>query len=91
MKIPRFICLLLEMEDVFFAASFACAKTGKRIAARIAMIAITTKSSMSVNAFFIALEFQLFFIASAHPVQLATSKIDRSVRGNGGLESLTEC
>src|SRR5579862_4582423 len=32
------------------AFSRACAKTGKRIAARIAMIAITTRSSISVKA-----------------------------------------
>src|SRR5690242_19242191 len=31
------------------ACSRACAKTGKRIAARIAMIAITTRSSMRVK------------------------------------------
>jgi hypothetical protein len=36
------------------AFSRALAKTGKRMAARIAMIAITTRSSMSVNAFRIA-------------------------------------
>jgi hypothetical protein len=38
------------MQTVFFAASFAWAKTGKRIAAKIAIIAITTSNSMSVNA-----------------------------------------
>ena len=43
------ICLLLERSAAFFAASFACAKTGKRIAARMAMMAITTRSSMSVK------------------------------------------
>src|SRR5689334_9516783 len=43
-------CLMLLRLDVCFAAALARAKTGKRIAARIAMIAITTKSSMSVNA-----------------------------------------
>ncbi len=40
------------MAAVFFAASFACAKTGKRMAAKIAMIAITTRSSIRVSAFF---------------------------------------
>jgi len=33
----------------FFAAVLAWAKTGKRIAARIAIIAITTSNSMSVK------------------------------------------
>jgi hypothetical protein len=35
---------------VFLAATFAWAKTGKRMAARIAMMAITTRSSMRVKA-----------------------------------------
>lgn len=35
-----------------FAAAFACAKTGNTMAARIAMMAITTRSSLSVNARF---------------------------------------
>src|SRR5438067_1122945 len=42
---------MLERQDVFRAAALAWAKTGKRIAARIAMIAITTSSSINVNAF----------------------------------------
>jgi poly(3-hydroxybutyrate) depolymerase len=42
--------LRFEIEEVILAAAFAWAKTGKRIAARIAMIAMTTSSSMSVNA-----------------------------------------
>jgi len=37
---------------VAFAAAFAWAKTGNRIAARIAMIAMTTRSSMRVKARF---------------------------------------
>jgi hypothetical protein len=52
MAAPRFNCLTLDSEDVDFADFFAWAKTGKRIAARMAMIAITTSSSMRVNAFF---------------------------------------
>ena len=39
-----------DISCVFFAASFAWAKTGKRMAARIAMIAMTTRSSMRVKA-----------------------------------------
>lgn len=38
------------MDWVDFAAAFAWAKTGKRIAARIAIMAMTTRSSISVNA-----------------------------------------
>src|SRR5947209_5650484 len=48
--IPRPSCLVLLRHDVFRAASRACANTGKRIAARIAIIAITTSSSIRVNA-----------------------------------------
>src|SRR6478609_7936419 len=43
-------CLTLLRSTVFFAANLAWAKTGNRIAAKIAMIAITTRSSMSVKA-----------------------------------------
>ena len=43
--------MLLWQVD-FRAASLARAKTGNRIAARIAMIAMTTKSSMSVKPLF---------------------------------------
>lgn len=45
------ICLLLETQVVFFAASFARANTGNRIAARMAIIAMTTRSSIRVNPF----------------------------------------
>ncbi len=38
------------MHEMARAFSRACANTGNRIAARIAIIAITTNSSMSVNA-----------------------------------------
>ena len=47
---PSICCLTLERDEVFFAATFAWAKTGKRMAARIAMIAMTTYSSIRVNA-----------------------------------------
>ena len=46
-------CLRLLTLEIFFAAALAWANTGKRIAARIAMIAITTSSSMRVKALFI--------------------------------------
>ncbi len=46
----RSSCLRFERSWVFLAASLAWAKTGNSMAARIAMIAMTTRSSMSVNA-----------------------------------------
>jgi hypothetical protein len=49
MRPPRAICLVLLKQDVAFAAAFAWAKTGNRMAARIAIIAITTKSSIRVK------------------------------------------
>lgn len=54
---------------VFLAASLACAKTGNKIAARIAIMAITTSNSMRVNA--------LFFI-----VLFGSSLIRSGVTGN---------
>ena len=47
---PRPICFRLERQVACRAFSRACAKTGNRMAARIAMIAITTRSSISVKA-----------------------------------------
>src|SRR5438128_7446147 len=44
------ICLQLERQAVCRALSRAWAKNGKRIAARIALMAMTTSSSMRVNA-----------------------------------------
>jgi hypothetical protein len=44
------ICFQLFRHIVFFAAAFAWEKTGNRIAARIAMIAITTSNSIRVKA-----------------------------------------
>src|SRR6185369_12829978 len=43
------ICFSLERQEIARAFSRAWAKTGKRIAARMAMIAMTTRSSMRVN------------------------------------------
>src|SRR5438552_1929780 len=43
------ICLVLERQAAERAFSRAWAKTGNRIAARMAMIAITTRSSISVK------------------------------------------
>src|SRR5437868_2719012 len=49
MRVPSDHCFILERQEVCRAFSRAWAKTGKRIAARMAMIAITTRSSISVN------------------------------------------
>src|SRR6185437_6280091 len=45
----RPICLLLERHDAARAFSRACAKTGKRMAAKIAIMAMTTSSSIRVK------------------------------------------
>src|SRR5579871_1993720 len=49
MREARPICLVLERQDALRALSRACANTGNKIAARMAIIAITTSNSMSVN------------------------------------------
>src|SRR5438067_252074 len=46
---PRATCLRLERQAAWRAFSRAWAKTGKRIAARMAIIAITTSSSIRVK------------------------------------------
>src|SRR5689334_9476608 len=50
MSVARPSCLRLDWQLACRAFSRAWAKTGKRIAARIAMMAMTTSSSMSVKA-----------------------------------------
>src|SRR5947209_36722 len=47
MAVP--ICLVLERQAAERALSRAWAKTGKRMAARMAIMAMTTRSSISVN------------------------------------------
>src|SRR5438445_2377328 len=49
MVAPRAICLRLDRHIVWRAFSLAWAKTGKRMAARMAMIAMTTSSSIRVK------------------------------------------
>src|SRR5437870_8042767 len=46
---PRLICLMFERQLTWRAFSRAWANTGNRMAARIAIIAITTSNSISVN------------------------------------------
>src|SRR5579884_1220868 len=48
--VARPICFVFERQEVLRAASRACANTGKSMAARMAIMAMTTSSSMSVNA-----------------------------------------
>src|SRR2546423_6157656 len=50
MRTAMLACLKLLRQLVLRAISLACAKTGNKIAARIAIIAITTSNSMRVNA-----------------------------------------
>src|SRR5436190_11474655 len=50
MAIPNSSCFRLFLHEVCFAFSLARAKAGRRRAARIAIIAMTTSSSMSVKA-----------------------------------------
>src|SRR5436853_6800976 len=47
--VPVPLCFRLLIQVIARADSRACAKTGNRIAARIAMIAMTTSSSMRVK------------------------------------------
>src|SRR5579859_2182594 len=49
MALPRPICLTFDRQTVLRACSRAWAKTGNRIAARIAIIAMTTSNSIKVN------------------------------------------
>jgi hypothetical protein len=53
----------LETHLINWAFFFDCAKAGKSIAARIAMMAITTNSSISVNALF---GWAILFLMVAH-------------------------
>src|SRR5262249_51134194 len=46
----RAICRLFDMQVVWRAFSLACAKIGNRMAAKMAIIAMTISSSMRVNA-----------------------------------------
>src|SRR5262245_43956010 len=52
MWLPKAICLQLFRHEMRFPFSFARAKAGKSIPARIAMMAITTSNSINVNASF---------------------------------------
>ena len=49
---PTPICLILATQEIRNALAFAAAKAGNNSAAKIAMIAMTTKSSINVKALF---------------------------------------
>src|SRR4051794_7347830 len=66
MRTPSESCLVLERQVAWRALSRAWAKTGKRIAARMAMMAITTKSSMRVKPFLRAVSMVRSFWLSDH-------------------------
>jgi hypothetical protein len=64
------ICLRLDRQAVFLAFSLARLKTGKRIAARIAMIAMTTNNSINVNPFlFSNILYLLLFVLFFAPIR----------------------
>lgn len=63
---PKPICFMLLIQEALRAFSRARAKTGNRIAAKIAMIAMTTKSSIRVKADFLDLELRVAMIAAAN-------------------------
>src|SRR5690348_1914271 len=61
---PKVSCFRLLRQEVWRAFSLAWAKTGKRIAARIAIMAITTSNSIRVKPlFFITYSYLLGKIA----------------------------
>ena len=53
-------CFRLDMQEVVRARSRACCRAGRSIEARMAMIAITTRSSISVK--YLSLMFHSFFL-----------------------------
>jgi hypothetical protein len=55
------------MHVLAFAAALAWEKTGNRIAAKMAMIATTTRSSMSVNAFLTVRQYMPAFLGLTLP------------------------
>src|SRR6266498_4980569 len=55
MRNARAVCLKLFVQEIFRARSFALAKAGRSKPAKMAMMAITTNNSMSVNALIVYL------------------------------------
>src|SRR5690349_49298 len=87
----RPICLMLDRPDIWRALLRACAKTGKSMAARMAIIAITTRSSIKVNALLCTFEYLLITLSYLHsslrlrlipiPHQFSPTKTDESGQG----------
>src|SRR5450756_547519 len=63
------VCFMLEVQLARYAFRFAAASAGSSIAARIAMIAITTSSSINVNPR-VFLEFKIIGDSAAHDRRL---------------------
>src|SRR5581483_3868691 len=81
------ICLVLERQFVRLAASFARLKTGNSTAARIAMIAMTTKSSIRVNALLrFEFIFSLLVSKNAAPRAAERPKLERSPLPYAGFQ-----
>src|SRR5437773_4700154 len=75
--------LRLDVQVVWRAFARAWAKTGKRIAAKIAMIAITTSSSISVKPFLCKVDITVFS-------RIASCKADlRDREGEAPAEPVT--
>src|SRR5579871_6537137 len=83
-RAARAICFSLERQEVCRAFSRAWAKTGKRMAARIAIMAITTSSSIRVKPRFLLCICQLLLGRGPVPIWRAGLVADlqdaRSVR-----------
>ncbi len=58
----RAVCLKLFVHEIFRALSFALANAGRSKPAKMAMMAITTNNSMSVNALIVYLVKPRFII-----------------------------
>src|SRR3712207_5525667 len=95
MEVPN--CLQLLRQEVWRAFSRAWAKTGKRIAARMAIMAITTSNSIKVNpegrpavlmrCFSFYLGSGAWYLAGGSPCSLRFPSAGRGVgRGGEGCE-----
>src|SRR5918911_4175453 len=76
MRSPRAICFMLLMQLAWRAFSRAWAKTGNRMAARMAMMAITTSNSMRVKP-------SLFFIIDLLAMMHGNGPMEPERRGRG--------
>src|SRR5262245_48619965 len=74
------ICFWFERQAACRALLRACAKTGNKMAARIAMMAMTTSSSINVNAFARrAREFRIRIAPPSFPRQAWEKTLHRAV------------